>query len=186
MDPMAKNLQAVERRLFESLGSSGGIIPQTVEQVELAERCGDLSEMDLPERLRDPRAVFARIVEASEGAAKEAVSPVFGQFVSMMRRKHGYSVEALAAKAKVEAREICQIEVDAAYEAKPRTVSQLAAAFGLAPKTFARLANLRSKGDSRISEGAVRFAACSKGMDTLTEEQRRALKDFVKLLNSLD
>jgi hypothetical protein len=35
-------------------------------------------------------------------------------------------------------------------------------------------------------EGAVRFAACSKSMDKLTDEERQALNDFVKLLNSLD
>ena len=86
----------------------------------------------------------------------------------------------------VDAHELCQIEVDSAYEPKPRTVTQLATAFGLAPRSFARLANLTSKGNDQIVEGAVRFAACSKSMEELTDEQRQALKEFVKLLNSLD
>jgi transcriptional regulator with XRE-family HTH domain len=186
MDRMEKEYQSVERQLFDSLSSIGGIIPHTVEQVELAERAGGVSGVALPDRLRDPQQVFARITERVPEAPGTSPPRVFGQFVSMWRKDKGISVDALAEKAKVEAQEICQIEVDLTYEPKPRTVSQLAKAFGLPPMSLARLANLTSKQDDRIVEGAVRFAACSTNMDKLTREQRQALNAFVKLLHSLD
>jgi hypothetical protein len=107
MDPTAKNLQPIERQLYESLDSAGGIIPQTVEQVQRAESCTDFSEVDLPERLRDPQQVFTRIAKCPPASGDAEIPHVFGQFVSMLRRKNGYSVEALAAKAKVEVGEIC-------------------------------------------------------------------------------
>jgi transcriptional regulator with XRE-family HTH domain len=186
MDPIAEKLQTVEGRLFQSLSDMGGIIPQTVEQVECAENHPDILASELPERLRDAQQVFNRIAMCPLRPEHTELPHVFGQFVSMLRKKNGFSVESLAAKAKVDAEEICRIEVDSTYEPKPRTVSQLANAFGLTPKSLARLANLTFTRDNRIVEGAVRFAACSKNMDSLTKEQLQALKDFVKFLNSLD
>ena len=180
------NREDIERLLYESLRDEGGLIPQSVEEVKRAEARFAASAVELPEKLRDSRQALARL-QAAEAAATESAAPcVFGQFIAMLRVKKGWSVERLAAKAKIDEEEISQIEADTGYEPKPRTVTQLADVFGILPKSLARLASLTRKTDERIVEGAVRFAACGKDMHKLTSEQRRAINQFVALLNSLD
>ena len=121
MEPMDELLKSVERRLYDSLSGKGGIIPQTVDQVELAERNLDISEVEVPKRLCDAHRVFARIKGSDSNSA--ALPPVFGQLVTMLRKERSLSVEGLAATARIEVQEICQIETNPSYEPKPRTVS---------------------------------------------------------------
>ncbi|NQT37796.1 MAG: helix-turn-helix transcriptional regulator [Planctomycetes bacterium] len=180
------NREDIERQLYECLRDEGGIIPQSVEEVERAEARLAAFAVELPEKLRDSRQALDRLQAAEMGATESAAPRVFGQFTAMLRVKKGWSVESLAAKAKVDEEEIRNIEADLGYEPKPRTVKQLADVFGIVPKSLACLAGLTRKTDERIVEGAVMFAACGKDMHALTREQRRAIKQFVALLNSLD
>ena len=186
MNTSEHDRRQLERTLFEALREAGGVIPHTVEDVKLAEVRLRYSSTELPERLRDPRAVLDQILSKKKAEA-DAVTPdvphVFGRLVQMLREQKRLSVEALAEKARVDREELEKIEADANYEAKPRTVRQLADVFRIAPKSLILVANLTRQTDERVTDGAVRFAACSKAQ---TREQRKAVKQFVRLLNSLD
>lgn len=175
-----------ERRLYEALRDTGGIIPQTVEEVERAQAWLARDNVQVPERLRDGREALARLHSLDAIDADTAAPPIFGHFVAMLRTNKGLSIKTLAKKAKVDEEEIRNIENDVNYEPRPRTVKQLADTFGIVPRSLARVANLTRQTDDRILDEAVKFAACGKNLDKLSRDDRRAIKEFVSLLNSLD
>jgi len=175
-----------EREIHQAVLNAGGIIPHTVEQVKVAESMIDDSEA-LPASLCDPQAVLKRIQSKQSDVAEKSETPhVFGALIAMLRNKRGFSLDVLAEKARVDREELEQIETNFEYEPKPRTVHQLAEVFGIAARPLVRVASLTRRSDDRIAEGAVRFAACAKNMDKLTREQKKELKRFIKLLNSIE
>ena len=179
------NLQETERRLHQSLQDAGRLIPFTIEGVEQMESQLNEAELDLPPGLRNPSDLLTTI-KASQNETNSNRKPfVFGRLICLLRKEKGYSVSDLAEKARVDEQELRLIEAEMEWQPKPRTVAQLAGVFGVRPKSFARVANLTRQVDEEIAEGAVRFAACAKDMDMLTPEQSRALKEFVRLLNSM-
>ena len=176
------NLQDIERRVHQSLQDAGQLIPLTVEGVEKTEAQFDETEIVLPPPLCNPAKLLAQIKGSDQSADSSA--HVFGRLISLLRKQNGYSVSQLAEKARIDEQELIRIEAGLERQPKPRTVAQLATVFGVRPKSLARVANLTRQVDDEIAEGAVRFAACAKDMDKLTREEIRALKQFIKLLNS--
>jgi HTH-type transcriptional regulator, competence development regulator len=107
----------------------------------------------------------------------------FGRFVRLMRRNKKLSLEKLAEDAQVEVTELVEIEEDARHRPDPRTVFQLAHHFGLPTSKLMQLAGLRQPKDNRLFEEAVRFAARSDPVESLSKEERAALEAFVSVLS---
>jgi len=107
----------------------------------------------------------------------------FGRFINLMRRQEGYSIEALADKAEVDARELLVIEDDVHYVPGPRTVFKLAQMFGVSQPRLMQLAGLTAANDAGLREEAVRFAARSEAIHKLTREESAALAAFVAVLS---
>src|SRR5689334_11549251 len=55
----------------------------------------------------------------------------FGRLINLSRRKRGWTIEDLAASARIDAAEAIRIEHDATYIPGPRTVYQLSTTLGL-------------------------------------------------------
>lgn len=178
------NLESVERKLYESLQASGELIPMTIEAVEEAEALFDEETVVLPISLRNPCDIL-RKAKLSVKKPSNDEPQVFGRLVTLLRKEMGLSVAALAERANVDEQELRRIEAEIDPEPKPRTVTQLAHVFRVLPKSLATVAHLTRQSDELIVEGAVKFAACSQNMDRLSKEELRALKEFVRLLNSL-
>jgi transcriptional regulator with XRE-family HTH domain len=109
------------------------------------------------------------------------VPHVFGRLIKLARRERGLTVEALANAANVELSEIVAIETEHDVVPKPRTVFQLAQVLKLPAPTLTELAGL-AQPRKALSEAAVRFAARSEPTTKLTEDEKEAFEEFVKVL----
>lgn len=107
----------------------------------------------------------------------------FGRFINLMRRQEGYSIEALADAAEVDASELLVIEDDVHYVPGPRTVYKLAQMFSVSQPRLMQLAGLTAANDAGLREEAVRFAARSEAIHKLTREESAALAAFVAVLS---
>ena len=114
---------------------------------------------------------------------EEGPSVAFGQFIRLMRRRHGISVEKLADDADVDVTDLLQIERDPHHKPELRTAYQLANYFKLPRSGFMQVAGLTTPKDARLFDEAVRFAARSDPTAELTPEEGAALEAFVAVLN---
>jgi transcriptional regulator with XRE-family HTH domain len=113
-------------------------------------------------------------------AAVEA-HKVFGRLIEFARRAKSLSVEELADRADVELAEIVGIECEEDLVPSPRTVFQLAQVLDLPAGMLTEVAGL-AKPRSAVSEAVLRFAARSEPTSTLTQAEREAFEEFVKVL----
>lgn len=109
--------------------------------------------------------------------------PAIGRLVSLSRRKRGWSVEDLAAAARIAMAEAIRIEHDLNYVPGPRTVYQLSTTLGLPRDRMLQLSGNMVVRDTQFGEEAVRFAARSESVEKLTREEQYALEEFVKFLS---
>ncbi len=107
---------------------------------------------------------------------------VFGRLIEFARRKQGLSPENLANKADIDLGEMVAIENNESENIEPRTVYQLAHVLGLSPNKLIELAGLAESRDEQLNDAALRFAARSEPTTNLTEEEREAFEEFVKVL----
>ncbi len=105
-----------------------------------------------------------------------------GALVRLLRHRDELSIAELADKAKVAEEEVRGIERDPHYMPRPRTLHHLAKHFSLPVDHLMQLSGAKRTVDRVLYNEAVRFAARSEDMSTLTDEERQALNAFVKLL----
>lgn len=166
----------VERQLATALRQGGAFVPESEEEIAAASQ---YEATVLPQHLRDSEAVLKQIESGKRVR-------VFGCVVKQLRISMKATVNDLAKASQIQAEEVEMIEADDGYVPKPRTVSQLAEYFGIAKPAFIQLAGLAKQSDPRLTEGAVRFAACSTNMNIGDREQQRAVREFVRILNKIN
>ena len=109
-------------------------------------------------------------------------SKFLGRFIELSRREKRWSLEKLAAMAKVELSDVWSLE----HENGPhtaRTVVQVANALGLPAEKLLELAGLvESRDKTKLSQAAIRFAAHSETTAELSRDEREALNEFMKVL----
>jgi transcriptional regulator with XRE-family HTH domain len=186
MSTSPQNLETheIEGQLYEAMRGSGPLLPTSLDDIQQAETCFGSTPIEVPLKLRSPEALLDQIKKQAAEDAK-AAPKVFGPLVTMLRMQKGLTIELLAKRATIDEAELRKIESDRSYLPKPRTVSLLAKFFGLQPKNLTRVAKLSQMANDRVFDGALRFAACSnQQFEQLTAEQKKALRDFIKVLNS--
>lgn len=99
---------------------------------------------------------------AGPSAALYEPRSAFGRFVHLSRRKLKLSRAALADKAGVPLAELLNIEQDASYAPKPRTIHQLAAVFEVDQKKLLALSGLAWSENSICIEETAKHGAYSK------------------------
>lgn len=119
---------------------------------------------------------------AGDPASRPAV-PAFGRLVNLSRRQRGWTIEDLAASARIDLGEAIRIEHDESYVPGPRTVYQLSNALGLPRERMLQLSGNLIVRDRRLGEQAVKFAARSESAAKLSRQEHSALEEFVKYLN---
>lgn len=129
-----------------------------------------------------PKRTSLRIVDAHLDQEQVA----FSTLIQLLRRQQGLSIDKLAEVARVEVAELLGIESDPHFEPKPRTVHQLADYFELPVQPLTRLSGLPDGRRSQYADAAIRFAAKSKGVQTLNTAEEAALSEFVKFLCSTE
>ena len=113
---------------------------------------------------------------------RDAHLGIFGKLVELKRRDAGLSREALAERANIEVVELFQIETNLEEVPEPRIVSRLSRALDLPAGKMMQLVGHLSVLDGSVSLAAQRFAASSGSMEALTDDEKRALNDFVQAL----
>ena len=119
----------------------------------------------------------------SENDNAEESRLALSRFVTLMRRKDGMSIEALADKADIEVGELLAIEKDAHHAPEVRTIYKLAVVFGVSQKKLMGLSGLTRPKDLRYVDQAVRYAARSESIALLSAEEQAALDGFISILS---
>lgn len=113
-------------------------------------------------------------------AGSIAPASVFARFVELARRARNLTLEALAVRAEIDLAELVGI-TEAAQQPTPRTVYRLSQVLGVSTENLLELAGLAEPREE-LAEAALRFAARSEPTVELSEEERNALDEFVKVL----
>lgn len=127
------------------------------------------------------RAAARSAIEEAELHSRQDLHKGLGTLVLMLRRKERLSLEELATRARIDARELQQIEGDLAFEPNPRTVYQLERFFRLPERSLVLLSGA-VRVDPAVRDEALRFAASAKGIKDLTREEMKLLHRFVRFL----
>jgi len=98
-----------------------------------------------------------------------------------MRRRLGWTVEVLADKSSLRPNDIVRLEEHLPGGVEPRIVSRLAKVFDVNLPSMMQLSGLAVPREE-IQNGAIRFAARSESLQALTDEERGALEEFVRIL----
>lgn len=107
----------------------------------------------------------------------------FGVFIRMLRRQSSLTITALSTKARIAEEELRKIETDPHHKAGPRTVHLLAEFFDIDPKRMMKLSGAMITANDDMRHQALRFAAKSADLSTLSSEEMETLNEFVKYVN---
>jgi hypothetical protein len=106
----------------------------------------------------------------------------FSSLMAILRRSKDMEIPELALSAQVNPKELTRVESEPGYIPSPRTIVQLEGFFRLPKDTLGRLSGAVTKGSDAFEGDLLKFAACSKGMGKLTNEEKKLLNEFVKHL----
>lgn len=106
----------------------------------------------------------------------------FGLTVSLMRRKHRWTIDRLAAEAEATNEEILAIETDPYCVPELSTVVSLAHAFKLPAKALIHKAGLAELAADRLHEAPARYAACSEFKEPLSPDEEHVLEAVIKAI----
>jgi len=158
-----------------------------LEQAKLEPDVGVTSVGGLAQRIRGFEDVPNAEQEGAENLSTPSMSAdprrqSLGKFIELSRRRMRLSVEQLAEKVDVDLAELLAIEKAEDIVPEPRTLYQLAQFLRMRVEPLLELSGLVVAKSVSLTESAVRFAARSEPMDTLTKEEEEALNWFVKEL----
>lgn len=105
-----------------------------------------------------------------------------GVLVRQLRLREQLSVAELARKAQISENELRSIEHDPHYTAKPYMLFQLSEFFDVPLTKLSQMAGATHSVNRSLYNDAVRYAARSDDLDSLTDEELRDLNVFVTLL----
>lgn len=171
----------VERLLYESDRFVRELLPQTDEEVREAQTLFGTTPITMPERLRSSRAVLERIKQGEP--AETQLPSAFGRLLTMLRTEKRLSIAQLAEKTALSTTELCCLESDPTYVAKPLAVSALARYFRLQPGKLAQIAGLTCRSEETFSGESLQVAACAKpSFDQLSRQEKRVFHQFLRQL----
>ena len=107
-----------------------------------------------------------------------------GKVVRFVREQRGWTKSELADLADVDEAEIEAIETQKTYDPTPRTVRQLADACHFSRTRFIALANHRL--EVAANNGAIRYAAKSKGTASVSDDQYELIRTLIEVLSQGD
>jgi len=131
--------------------------------------------------LEAPLAAASQYKQTPE--QKESAPLPFAKFINLQRRARQLTMEALAEEADIDLLELYSIEHEPEFHPEPRTVFQLAETLKLPQDKLFQLSGLTVATNSRFREEAIRFAARSEPLDSLSPVEYEALCEFVKYLS---
>lgn len=104
--------------------------------------------------------------------------------VQLLRRRQNLTVQELAKRSDIDPEELATMERNAAYRPSPRTLHKLSLFYQIPERQMLALAGAIKDVPEDLRQQASRFAAQSETFAKLTEEEKRALDEFVKVLRA--
>ncbi len=170
----------IERQLYEAEQFLEDLFPQTVDDVREMLAMFGTTPVELPECLREPDAVFERMIEKQQTQQDPGA---FSKLLAMLRAEKKLSTEQLAAKTNLDADDLRTIETVPGTRASPLTVLAIAEYFKLEPRAVMRLAGLIRDAKSSVQRRALSVAACAKpNFDSLTPKEKACFHTLVERL----
>ena len=124
----------------------------------------------------------ANVTTIGEGKAVR-LRIALGVLVRQLRMKEGLTLALLAERAQVLEDQLRQVEHDPHYTASPRLIYQLSTYFNVSLVMLSQLSGATHTVERSIYNAAVKYAACSDDVSTLTAEEKETLDVFVAMLN---
>ena len=118
-------------------------------------------------------------------AETQAVVPIqhaFVRFIELERRKRRLSLEQFAERVDVDLSEMFKIVSEERYKPAIRSVHKIAEFLKLPEKKLLALAGLLQMQDQEFQTAALKFAARSAPVETLTKQEHADLEEIVKVL----
>ena len=143
--------------------------------------CAEKAETEASAEIGAGLTGLAPLLSGAAGPSAAPYEPraAFGRFVHLSRRKLKLSRAALADKAGVELAELLNIEQDASYAPKPRTIHQLAAVFEVDQKKLLALSGLGPPESAIRTEETAQHGAYSASSEDLNEQEIATLAAMV-------
>lgn len=110
------------------------------------------------------------------------VPAIFSEFVHLLRRKRGLSIEEFADAVHIDVSEAQVLEEDPFYSPEPRTVYYIARAFNMPQAALNSYAGVTIANDFEAISGGQRFAARSESRSKLSGEELLLLNAIVAVL----
>lgn len=110
------------------------------------------------------------------------VPAVFSEFVHLLRRQRGLSIEDFADTVHIDVSEAQVLEEDPFYSPEPRTVYYIAQAFNMPQAALNSYAGVTIANDFEAISGTHRFAARSESRSKLTGDELVLLNAIVAVL----
>jgi len=132
--------------------------------------------------LRAPSAETPEVVMGKRNVIQLRLA--LGVLVRQLRLREQLSIAELARKASISEDELRNVEHDPHYTAKPYLLFQLSEFFDVPLTKLSQMAGATHAVSRSLYNDAVRYAARSDDLDSLTNEERRDLDAFVALLQS--
>ncbi len=107
----------------------------------------------------------------------------FAQFLQLLRRRHGYTLDELARKTGIERTALALMERGSSAP-EPVVVDHLSNFYNIPLPQLLRVAGLVHDQDGGFEEHASRFAAQSESFDKLTRDEKKALDEFLAFLRT--
>lgn len=139
-------------------------------------------EIEAYSALRAPPADVPEVVMGERNVVQLRLA--LGVLVRQLRLREHLSIAELARKAQISEDELRSVEHDPHYTAKPYLLYQLSEFFDVPLTKLSQMAGATHVVNRSLYNDAVRYAARSDDMDSLTDDERRDLDAFVALLQS--
>ncbi len=123
-----------------------------------------------------------KVQVVSKTKKPDTVRYVFPELMIKLRRKRDLKVEELAKKLNLDVNEVHSMEHDINYDPDPLTLYKLSKFYKIPQRQLGMLAGVIKEVPEGIREEASRFAAKSDSFSKLTNEEKRALDEFVRFL----
>lgn len=147
-------------------------------------------EVGFPLRDATPLKPFVAEEKTSEQHLQQVIperkSAVLHMLIHQVRRRDKLTIAQFAERIRVDAAELRTIEEDPRYSPRPRTLYRLAEYLKVPATAVQRLTPDAVAHNNNVEEAALRFAASSDDLTTLSRAERQELNAFVKFLSKLD
>lgn len=107
----------------------------------------------------------------------------FAQFLQLLRRRKGYTLDELARRVGIDRTELALMERGNSVP-EPVVVDHLSNFYNIPLPQMLRVAGLVRDHDGGFAEHASRFAAQSESFDKLTRDEKKALDEFLAFLRT--